>query len=150
MFGIKKLWNEMQKRDEEYLARFAPPVKPTVEIVVKEAIQKDISEPVLAIIKELADSSKWQNARSNYSVARIEHIPSKLTLGFTGYNTVDSFSGKLDYIYLCNDSWVTPDEASALGEAFKLFLEDVTRIQKEYKHMGNQMERYKFMEAFVK
>lgn len=149
---FSKLWNSMKHVEDAYLKEVADK-SPSIE-KVDEPINSTVNtlgEPVLAIIKALEVSTDWHmpyDPRGYYksSALKLKHNSSGLTLGFTRYSDTTNDTP----IYLSHDKWVTPDESSALGEAFKVFLKDNERVQKEYQHMEAQIEREKFMDAFVR
>ncbi len=126
----------------------------SVATVAPVETPKNIGEPVLAIIESLKNSTDWKQRKGDRwetyttgrSTVKIEHISSGLVLGFTRYTNQKSGG----YMYLNHDTWVTGDESTALGKAFEVYLEDLARVNGEYRHMLNQVEREKFMKVFVK
>jgi hypothetical protein len=105
-----------------------------------------IGQPVIAIIEEMKNIDAWEFDCCQ-NVVRLIHNKNKLTLKFyvDRYTTVEG----RPYVDMWDTSWATKDEKKTMCAALHFVIEERSRIEMEYEHMRNQIEREKYV-VFVK
>lgn len=114
-------------------------VNPT-STVLDHPKQLVIGQPVIAIIEEMKNIDAWK-FECYQGVVRLIHNKNELSLKFY----VDA-GRRID---MWDTYWATKDEQKAMCAALHFVIEERSRIEMEYEHMSNQIEREKYM-VFVK